>query len=127
VPLRFYLAGAGSAFFAGAAGDDFVEDRFLIFGTEDAAQALDLLAGGGAAAHDDGDVSIGNVHALVQDPAGDQLRVGAAAEAFQRLSPLVRLLLPSVTYRTPALQRRQSLALSRRGAYTMLITGRFLK
>ena len=77
-PVGTVLAAAvGGELLDGAAGDDLVERGFLVAGlAEDAAEALDVLADGGRAGEDDGDVRLGDVDPFVQDPRGrhDRLR-----------------------------------------------------
>jgi hypothetical protein len=53
---------------------------------EDAAEALDVLAHGGAAADDDGDVGFGHVDALVEDLGGDDDAVLSPAKALEDLA-----------------------------------------
>src|SRR4028118_1753197 len=80
---------AGGSLLAGRGGDELVEDCLLVFlRAEDAPEALDVLALGGAAGEDDGDVRVGDVDALVQDVRGDDGPVAADTEPVQDLLPL---------------------------------------
>src|SRR5215208_798283 len=90
-PVRCRLgraAFAGRFALGGFAGDEFVEKRLFPFGAEDAAEALDVLAGGGGAADDDGDVGVRDINALIKHAAGDEFGVLAGAEPFEDAAAL---------------------------------------
>src|SRR5271157_4388240 len=75
-----------------AAGDDFVENGFLIAGfAKDAAQALDVLADLAGAGEDDRHVGLGDVHTLVEHLRRRDDRVGSAVEPDQDVPALLRL------------------------------------
>src|SRR5581483_497955 len=65
----------GAAAFHGPAADDLVQHGGARLGPQHAAEPLDVLAGGRAAADDDGDVGVGHIDALVQHAARDELGV----------------------------------------------------
>src|SRR5215218_2981255 len=72
IELVGWAALAGAAAFRGAAGDQLVEHRVGLLGTEHPAEPLDVFAGRRGAADDDRDVRVRDVDSFIEHAASDQ-------------------------------------------------------